>query len=365
MDVKIVDVDLGDRRYPIHIGAGILAALEGRLNYAIKGRRVFIITDSNVMPYAQRVSEAAQSMGAVFTGIYELAPGEQSKSYEALRAVHEWMLGHAINRNALIMAVGGGVIGDLAGFAAATVLRGVPFVQIPTTLLSQVDSSVGGKTGINTPQGKNLVGCFNQPVSVIADIETLKTLPKRQVLAGYAEIVKYGFLGDYNFFEWLETNGRSVVSLDPSSLVQAIETSCRAKARIVQADEREGGVRALLNLGHTFGHALEAAAGFNDTLLHGEAVSIGMVMAFDLSTRMGLCPQADLDRVRRHLSDIGLPIRPQGIKTTVDEMIDSMRRDKKATDSGMTFILVKGIGQAFLTQSVPEDIVRAVVADYL
>lgn len=365
MEVNTVDVDLGDRTYPIYIGTNLLSRIADYLPVSVKGRKVFIVTDVNVKPYADKISTALLELGAMKADVLSLPAGEQTKSFEHLQSVLEWMLSGEIHRGSLIVAVGGGVIGDLAGFAASTILRGVPFVQIPTTLLSQVDSSVGGKTGINTKHGKNLIGAFYQPIGVLADIDSLKTLPKRQILAGYAEVVKYGLLGDYEFFEWLEEFGDDVIALDPYALQKAIEVSCLAKAKIVQADEHEGGVRALLNLGHTFGHALEAAAGYSDKLLHGEAVSIGMVMAFDLSVRMDLCEPDDLVRVRKHLEAIGLPVRPEGISVTVDEMMTSMRKDKKATDAGMTFIVVESIGEAFVTQAAPEEIVLSVVKDYI
>ena len=365
MEKQIVTIDLGARSYDIFIGLDLIAQIDDYIPEELAGRRVFIVTDENVRSYAQGIAEAVRGAGAVFCDVMVLPAGEKTKSYENLQKVQEWMLENTVQRKSLVMAVGGGVIGDLAGFAASTVLRGVPYVQVPTTLLSQVDSSVGGKTGINTRYGKNLVGSFYQPEGVVADLNTLETLPKRELLAGYAEVVKYGLLGDYDFFVWLEENGADVVALEPFALAQAIETSCRAKAAIVEADEHEAGKRALLNLGHTFGHALEAAAGYDGSLLHGEGVSIGMVMAFDLSVRMGLCAADDLDRVRAHFLSVGLPVEASAIKASVDDLIDSMRRDKKVVGDKMTFILVGAIGEAFITQDVPEDLVRAVLADSL
>jgi 3-dehydroquinate synthase len=253
------------------------------------------------------------------------------------------------------VALGGGVIGDLTGFAAAILLRGLDFVQVPTTLLAQVDSSVGGKTGIDSPQGKNLIGSFHQPRLVLADTEALSTLPRRELLAGYAEIVKYGLIDDPEFFHWLETHGHKVIDGDPEARLHAIYKSCQAKARIVAADERESGQRALLNLGHTFGHALEAETGFSEALLHGEAVAIGMVMAFELSVRLGLCPAEDAERLRRHLAAVGLPTDPGHIEGRVFSpaaLIEHMTRDKKVRDGRMTFVLARGIGQAFLTRDV-------------
>ncbi len=365
MDTKIVDVDLGERTYQIYVGQNLLSKIDDYLPMDVAGKKVFIVADKNVEQHARELRRQISALGSVFCELLLLPPGEKTKSYKYLQNIHDWMLERGIHRTSLIVALGGGVIGDLAGFAASTVLRGVPFVQVPTTLLAQVDSSVGGKTGINTKQGKNLIGTFNQPEVVVADIETLKTLPKRQILAGYAEIVKYGLLGDYEFFEWLEEYGDDVVDLKPYELGYAIEKSCLAKARIVQADEKESGIRALLNLGHTFGHALEAAAGFSGKLLHGEAVSIGMVMAFDLSVRMDLCEADDLERVKKHLKKIGLPVHARKIKTTPEELLASMRNDKKATDNKMTFILVESIGEAIISNKVTEGDVLPVLKDYL
>lgn len=365
METKIVSIDLGERGYDIFIGLNLLERIDDFFPSDVRGKRVFIVTDVNVKSYAQNLCEQILQAGAVFCEVLVLPAGEKTKSFENFQKVQEWMLANNIQRKSLIVAVGGGVIGDLAGFTASTVLRGVPFVQIPTTLLSQVDSSVGGKTGINTSYGKNLVGSFYQPVGVIADIASLNTLPRRELLAGYAEVVKYGLLGDYDFFEWLEEYGSDVIALEPFAVSQAIETSCRAKAKIVAADEHEGGVRALLNLGHTFAHALEAVAGYDGTLLHGEAVSIGMVMAFDLSVRMGLCPRDDYERVVVHLKSLGLPIDAKGIKTTAEELLEIMKRDKKVVGDKMTFILVRAIGDAFITQDVPVGLVREVLTDSL
>lgn len=364
-NTNTVHIALGDRSYDISIGQNLLEDITSLVPASLQGRKVFIITDENVVPYATAVQEKVKAAGASFFEICTLPFGEGTKSYESLHKVHGWMLENNIHRNSLVFAVGGGVIGDLAGFCAATILRGVPFVQVPTTLLSQVDSSVGGKTGINTPYGKNLVGSFYQPISVVADIETLKTLPKREMLAGYAEVVKYGLLGDKDFFEWLEVHGSDVAAIEPKAVSYAIEVSCKTKARIVEEDEHEGGKRALLNLGHTFGHALEAAAGYDGTLLHGEGVSIGMVMAFDLSMRMGLCNGQDVHRVVNHFKNVGLPVNAVDIDANVDDLIATMRRDKKAMDNKMIFILVNGIGDAFVSKDVPEDLVREVLKDGL
>lgn len=368
METKIVSIKLDTRSYDIYIGSALLYRIQDFIPRDLSGSAVFIVTDSNVEPYAVRVKGLVSQGGARICEMLVLPPGEKTKSFAAVENVCGWMLEKGVGRDALVLAVGGGVIGDLAGFCASIVMRGVPFVQVPTTLLAQVDSSVGGKTGISPPQGKNLVGSFFQPQAVIADLETLKTLPRRELLAGYAEIVKYGLIQDFGFFKWLEENGQRVCALEEDALAHAIEVSCRAKAAIVESDERESGSRALLNLGHTFGHALEAAAGYGSTLLHGEAVAIGMVMAFDLSRRMGICTLEDMERVENHLIAIGLPTRASAIDplgTGVEPLMEVMQRDKKAVAGKMVFVLVNAIGEAFLSKDAPEDLVRAVLKDSL
>ncbi len=369
MNTKIVSIDLGLRSYDIYIGSGLLYRLTDYLPDEIKGRNIFVITDENVQFYANSVRDVLQEAGAHKAEVFVLPAGEQTKSFKNYDMVCQWLLEHNVNRDSVVVAVGGGVIGDLAGFTASTVLRGVPYVQIPTSLLAQVDSSVGGKTGINTPQGKNLVGSFYQPVGVIADVETLKTLPRRELLAGYAEIAKYGLIRDSAFWTWLEENGKHICELDEKALAYAIEQSCKAKAALVQADETEQGQRALLNLGHTFGHALEAAGNYDGRLLHGEAVAIGTVMAFDLSARMGLCSVADKERLETHFTDIGLPVHPSliepGLNASVDQMMAVMKRDKKVIGGRMRFILANAIGDAFVSSDVPEDMVRGLLRDYV
>lgn len=369
MDTKIVTIDLDVRSYDIYIGSGLLYRLADFIPVDMKGRTAFIITDRNVESYAETISQMLAQAGAARALILALPAGEQTKSFKQVEKISSWLLDKGVSRDSVIFAVGGGVIGDLAGFCAATILRGIPYVQVPTTLLAQVDSSVGGKTGINMPQGKNLVGSFYQPIAVIADIETLKTLPPREIMAGYAEIVKYGLIGDAGFFNWLENKGRQVCEIDDAAASYAIEVSTRAKAGVVQADEKEKGQRALLNLGHTFGHALETAAGYDGRLLHGEAVAIGIVMAFDLSSRMGLCSRDDFERVERHFTDIGLPTRASFIEprlnASIDELLEIMGRDKKASSGKMKFILVNAIGDAFISANVPENLVRDVLLDSL
>ncbi|MCB9988928.1 MAG: 3-dehydroquinate synthase [Rhodospirillales bacterium] len=349
-----IAVDLGDRSYDIHIGQELLSDITAYIPLDLTGRSLFVLTDENVSnPHAMKVYSALKRALPESIQMLAVSAGEQSKSFETYQSVISWMLDHGVTRQSVLVAVGGGVVGDLAGFAAATVMRGIPFVQVPTTLLSQVDSSVGGKTGINVPQGKNLVGAFYQPVSVVCDLDTLTTLPRRELLAGYAEVVKYGLINDPEFFIWLEKESPKLLEGDRQALAKAIETSCRKKTEIVAQDERESGVRALLNLGHTFGHALEAAAGYDGRLLHGEAVAIGTVMAYNLSARLGLCPHEDARRVQDHFAAAGLPTRAGMIFPPL-ENIDAeglaalMKHDKKATAQRINFILTRGVGRAFI-----------------
>lgn len=357
--IRRVTINLGERSYHIHIGRGLLRDVTAYLPYDLSRRAVFILTDENVSaPHADQVYESVKAGRPQSVQLLALPPGEQTKSFAALEQVISWMINYGAGRDSVLFAVGGGVIGDLGGFAASAFMRGIDYVQVPTTLLSQVDSSVGGKTGINMPQGKNLVGAFHQPVGVICDVETLLTLPRRELLAGYAEIVKYGLINDPEFFIWLEKEGARVCAPEAGPLMKAVEISCRKKAEIVAADEKEKGMRALLNLGHTFGHALEAAAGYDGRLLHGEAVSIGMVLAFRLSCRLGLCSQADADRVEAHLGAIGLPTKISMIfpplATTAEALMDYMAHDKKASMGKKTFIVMGGIGRAHTSQNVDD-----------
>jgi 3-dehydroquinate synthase len=361
---EVVRVHLGPRSYDIVIGEALLARAGGLILPLCAQRRVIVVSDEQVATL--RLDSLAASLAAAGIAHHAviLPPGEQTKDFAHLSELCERILSLGIERGTLLVALGGGVIGDLVGFAAGILLRGPDFVQVPTTLLAQVDSSVGGKTGINTPQGKNLVGLFHQPRLVLADIGALKTLDARQMRAGYAEIVKYGLLGDHAFFEWLEANGERILAGDPVALRYAVAVSCRAKAAIVAEDEREAGRRALLNLGHTFGHALEAETGFGDTLLHGEAVAIGMVLAFDLSARLGLASADDVHRVRRHLACVGLPIDLRcldGHDTSADRLLEHMRTDKKVRDGRLTFILARGIGRASVCRDVRDDDVRALL----
>ncbi|MCA0200012.1 MAG: 3-dehydroquinate synthase [Proteobacteria bacterium] len=359
----VVRVPLGARSYDIHVGRDLLAQAAALMAPVLSQKRVFIVTDSNVAPlYLAPLTQALTNAG--IRADHAIIPaGEASKDFDHLAKLLDAMLAAKCERGTMIVALGGGVIGDLAGFAASVLMRGVDFVQIPTTLLSQVDSSVGGKTGINTAAGKNLVGSFHQPRLVIADTDVLATLPRRELLAGYAEVAKYGLLGDADFWAWLEKNGAAALDGGHAALREAIVTSCNAKAKVVAADEKEGGVRALLNLGHTFGHALEAEMGYGGNLLHGEAVAIGMVLAFELSARLGLCPAADAARVRAHLKAVGLPVDPPRHSTrgaiTPAMLIAHMSQDKKMKDGAVNFVLARRIGDAFMSRDVPATALEA------
>lgn len=349
---QIVRVALRARGYDIHIGGDLIDRAGGLLAPVLPTPRCVVVTDETVAAlYLDRLNAALDDAGIARHTIV-LPPGESTKSLERLGELLDELLALGIERSVTVIAFGGGVIGDIAGFAAAIALRGLPFVQIPTTLLAQVDSAVGGKTGINSRHGKNLIGSFHQPRLVIADVGLLASLPPRQRRAGYAEIVKYGAIGDAELFAWLEREGEALLAGDTDRLTYAVKASCESKAAIVAADERESGRRALLNLGHTFGHALEAEAGYGDALLHGEAVAIGMVLAFDLSVRLGLCPAEDADRLRRHLTAVGLPTAPPRRSWSVDRLMDHMTRDKKVAGGRVTFILVRGIGKAFVASNV-------------
>lgn len=349
-------VDLEGRGYDIVIGEALLAEAASRIAALLPRPYVAIVTDQNVAHHHLPAwQEALQAHGVKSVSII-LPPGEKTKSFTQLADVSEQLLAAGIERRDKVIALGGGVIGDLTGFAAAILRRGVDFIQIPTTLLAQVDSSVGGKTGINTRHGKNLIGAFKQPILVIADTKILATLPKRELAAGYAEVAKYGLLGDAGFFEWLEANGELVLRGDSQARAHAIKTSCAAKAAIVMEDETEQGVRALLNLGHTFGHALEAATGYSQRLLHGEAVAIGMVQAFRFSERQGLCPQGRSARVAAHLNSVGLPTAMAHIEGELpasEALVDIMRQDKKAQGGNLTFVLAHDIGNTAVVKNVP------------
>ncbi|MDW8445034.1 MAG: 3-dehydroquinate synthase [Acetobacteraceae bacterium] len=364
-----VRVPLAERAYDVVIGPGIGARAGAHLAPVLPARRVVLVADET----AWRLHGATVEAGLAETGFSGrtllVPPGEGSKSFAAFQDLIERLLAGGLDRKTGMIAFGGGVVGDLAGFAAAVALRGLPFVQVPTTLLAQVDSSVGGKTGINTAHGKNLVGAFHQPRAVLCDTAFLATLPPRELRAGYAEVVKYGLIDDEPFFAWCEANGTAVVGGDAEALAEAVTRSVAAKARVVAADEREEaaeGGRALLNLGHTFAHAFEAEAGYDGAvLLHGEAVALGLALAFRFSARLGLCEPTDAERVASHLAAVGLPVRlaDTGRGWSLPRLVARMRRDKKAADGGLTFVLARGVGQAFVAREVAEEDLRAFLRD--
>jgi 3-dehydroquinate synthase len=362
---KIVTVGLGERAYAIHVGNGLLKQAGALLKPFARGV-VPVVTDAHVGEiHLAGLLEILGNAGLDARPIV-LPAGEASKSFAGLESLCAQLLKLEISRGGLILAFGGGVIGDLTGFAAGILKRGVAFAQLPTTLLAQVDSSVGGKTGINTPQGKNLIGVFHQPRLVIADVGLLATLPRRELLAGYAEVAKYGALGDAQFFAWLEQNGPLALSGQNDQLVHAVAHSCQMKADIVARDERESGERALLNLGHTFGHALEAVTGYSDRLLHGEGVAIGMALAFRLSARLGLAPAEDAERLVRHLKAVGLPSSIADIpgpRPDAKSLIAAMAHDKKVADGKINFVLARGLGQAFVTADVPKQALADVLTE--
>jgi len=363
----IVPVALGTRSYDIVVGCGVIVSLGQQLARLRPGAKAVIVTDENVARYHLAAAHAALAQSAIATHRIVVAAGEGSKSYRVFEQVCENILATRIERGDVVVALGGGVVGDLAGFAASVVRRGLDYVQVPTTLLAQVDSSVGGKTAIDSAQGKNLIGIFYQPILVIADTALLDTLPAREFRAGYAEVVKYGLLGDARFFAWLEGNWREVFAGGPARQ-RAIVESCRAKAAIVTRDERETGERALLNLGHTFGHALEAACGFSDRLLHGEAIAIGMALACEFSACRGLLSGEDAARAIRHLAQAGLPTAPKDIigpPLAIDRVMELIAQDKKVKQGELTFILLRKIGAAFEAPGVDQSEVRAFLAGKL
>jgi 3-dehydroquinate synthase len=354
-----VPVSLADRSYEILIGKNLIAHAGEIIQPHLKRPLAVVVTDENVAK--THLADLQKSLAAknIVVKSIIMPAGESTKSYKHLSELCDGLLAAGVERQDVVIALGGGVIGDLTGFAASILRRGVNFIQIPTSLLAQVDSSVGGKTGINSPYGKNLIGAFHQPILVLADLDVLNTLPQRQRSAGYAEVAKYGLLGDAKFFDWLDHNVDAIIQggKDISAIAHAVRTSCEMKARIVAEDETETGVRALLNLGHTFGHALEAACGYSDRLLHGEAVSIGMVQAFDFSEQLGHCAKGTATRVAKHLKRAGLPTHRRQIPGSLPpnaELLNLMRQDKKAVGGKLTFILVKSIGESFIAKNVDE-----------
>lgn len=365
---ETLTVDLGARTYDIRIGPGLIGRAGAQIAPLLARPRVAVITDETVAAlHLDSLREGLAAQGIKMDAIV-LPAGEATKSFQHYERVLSDLLDLKIARDDMVVAFGGGVIGDLAGFAAATLRRGVDFIQIPTSLLAQVDSSVGGKTGINAPQGKNLIGAFHQPRLVLADTGVLTTLTGREFLSGYGEVVKYGLLGDAAFFEWLEASGPALRDGDDGARIKAIMRSCQMKAEIVARDEKEQGDRALLNLGHTFGHALEAATGYSDRLLHGEGVAIGTALAFETSQRLGLCSQEAPSRVRAHFRDMGLKVDLSDIPGDLPDaegLIGLMGQDKKIMDGKLVFILARAIGEAFIARDVPMDVVRGVLADAL
>ena len=366
-DASVVNVALGARSYDIIIGRGRLGSLGEKIAALRPGAKAAIVSDEIVARHHLAATEAALAAAGIGTTSVTVPAGESSKSFAMLERVCEALIAARIERADVVVALGGGVIGDLAGLAAALVRRGLDYVQVPTTLLAQVDSSVGGKTAIDSTHGKNLIGAFHQPVLVLADTALLDTLPERQFRAGYAEVVKYGLLGDPGFFAWLEANWRELFA-GGAAREHAIAVSCRMKAAIVARDEREHGERALLNLGHTFGHALEAAAGFSDRLLHGEAIALGMTLAFAFSAKRGLLPRSEAERVERHLAAVGLPTHlfsVRGGPPDADRLMELIAQDKKVKRGRLTFILARAVGASFVAPDVDAAEVRAFLVEKL
>ncbi len=368
IDKNTLHVALDERSYDIIAAPGVLSDAGHYFLPLLKTKRVIIVTDSNVGPlYLDQLGQSLTDSGIAYDAVM-LPAGEATKSMAHFEQLLEEILALGIERGTTLIALGGGVIGDITGFAASALLRGIDFIQVPTTLLSQVDSSVGGKTGINAKAGKNLIGAFHQPRLVLIDTESLNSLPKRELLAGYAEVVKYGLLGDADFFNWLEENGKKLIDGDQDLRREAILRSCAAKADVVAQDEREGGVRALLNLGHTFGHALEKECGYDGGLLHGEAVAIGMVMAFEYCAAQGLCPQEDVVRVKEHLLSLDMPVDLKALPCegwTAELLMKHMLKDKKVKDGKVMFVLVRGIAQAYLSRDVEDRALKEYLDDLL
>ena len=355
--MQTLTVDLGDRSYPIHIGSGLLSQPDLIVPHLAQ-KRVMIVTNTTVAPLYLAQLKATLAAGGVTVAQVALPDGEAYKNWETLNLIFDALLTDRAERKTTLIALGGGVIGDMTGFAAASYQRGVPFIQIPTTLLSQVDSSVGGKTGINHPLGKNMIGAFYQPKVVLADTDTLKTLPPRELSAGLAEVIKYGLIWDADFLAWLEANMDKLRALDPAAITHAIYRSCEIKAQVVGQDEREGGIRAILNLGHTFGHAIETGMGYGNWL-HGEAVAAGMVLAAKASQRMGWISGADVERTRALIRAAGLPdVAPD---LGVDTYLEYMGHDKKVEGGKMRFVLLKKLGEAVITADVPTDVLTGVL----
>ena len=363
---QTVTVGLGERAYEVRIGPGLIAEAGRHIRPLLKRGRTAVISDETVWRLHGPALAAALAAEGISASPVLVPAGEGSKSFEMLARVSDDLLALELDRGDLIIAFGGGVVGDLAGFAAAIYKRGIDFVQIPTTLLAQVDSSVGGKTAIDTPRGKNLIGAFHQPRLVLADLDVLSSLLLRELRAGYAEILKYGLLGDLTFFQWLEAHGQAVIDLQPEALAHAVRRSVEMKAQIVAEDEREAGRRALLNLGHTFGHALESESGYGEALLHGEAVAIGMAMAFRYSAAHGLCPGQDAGRAQAAIAAVGLPVRLSelaGHPFDSARLLTHMGQDKKAEGGRLTFILAHALGEAFVARDVEAGAILAFLTE--
>ena len=359
-----IRVSLGNRSYDIAVGENLITNTYHYIKPFLKDSKLIVITDENVADLWLDSLERSFQREEIKIQKIVLPAGEKTKSFNELENLIEKILSIGISRKSTLIALGGGVIGDITGFAASILLRGINFIQIPTTLLSQVDSSVGGKTGINTPFGKNLLGTFYQPRLVLSDTSSLRTLPKRQFLSGYSELVKHGLIGDLKFFEWCEKNGTEVLDGNPEALKYAILESCKIKANLVGKDEKETGLRALLNLGHTFGHALEAEANYSNELLHGEAVSMGIILAFKLSNRLGICPRQEVDRVVKHFNSVGLPtnlLKFDTIGWDKDKIFSRMKLDKKVSAGKIVFILPNQIGDTFISDVASESDVKTVL----
>jgi 3-dehydroquinate synthase len=364
--VQRLRVELDDRAYDILVGPGLIAGAGEHLLPLMRRRQAIVVTDEIVAKAHLAPLLGSLDAAGIIHQTIVLPPGEGTKDLGHFGRLVDDVLACGIERGTMLVALGGGVVGDICGFAAATLLRGIDFVQIPTTLLAQVDSSVGGKTAINTIAGKNLLGAFYQPRLVLADTGALATLPHREMLAGYAEMVKYGLIADAQFFDWLDAEGGKVCEREPAALTHAVVISCRMKAEIVAGDEREtGDSRALLNFGHTFGHALEAETGFSDALLHGEAVALGMVLAFDFAVRLGVASGQDATRVRRHIAAIGLPteLGAVGLAHKADHLLAHMAKDKKVRDGRITLILPRRIGDAYVMRNAETEDLRAFLVD--
>ncbi len=362
--INHINVNLGQRAYQIFVGQSLIENTFSFIDPILNPSKTIIITDENVSSKWLAPLEANLKTPLNQVETIVLPTGEQTKSFAHLERLINNILALKIDRQTLLIALGGGVIGDLVGFASSIILRGLDFIQIPTTLLAQVDSSIGGKTAINTQFGKNLVGSFFQPRLVLADIKTLQTLPKRELLAGYAEVVKHGLISNLKFFEWCELNGNNILAANPNALKAAIIKSCEIKSEIIANDEKEHGQRAILNLGHTFGHAIEAESGYTAEILHGEAVSIGIILAFKLSNLLNLCSAQEVNRVEKHFAAVGLPTNLSKIAKpswTAEKLIAHMKRDKKVLNGNITFILAKGIGKPFISKSIKLSDVEALL----